>query len=97
MPGTSVPSLFEKDPAKLREAAGITQFLPSDINSYYHSFSGVLIQGGFKTSPGAGFVPYQASFPKQVLGVFMNGAVASAVSLNGFTASGPGYWFAIGI
>jgi hypothetical protein len=86
---------FDTNVKDLREAGGLTQFNPSDVNDWVHIFSGLIVQGGFKSSAGA--VTFSAKFPKQVLGVFMNGAVASAVTLNGFTASASGYWFAIGV
>jgi gamma-glutamyl-gamma-aminobutyrate hydrolase PuuD len=92
----SLTSYFDKDIDNIREAGGITQFVSTDVNSYYQNINGIIIQGGLRVG-GAGPVIYQASFPKQVLGVFMNGATASAITLDGFTASGNGFWFAIGV
>jgi hypothetical protein len=93
----NIPGYFDRSVQNLREAVGVTQFLQADVNSYLHIVGGIIIQGGYKIAGGAGAVPFQASFPKQVLGVFMNGATASAVTLNGFTASDSGFWFAIGV
>jgi hypothetical protein len=97
MAGTNnIVGYREKNIDRIREAGGVTQFNQADAQSWYHIINGLIIQGGLHAG-GPGAVVYQASFPKQVLGVFMNGATASAVTLNGFTASANGYWFAIGV
>ncbi len=80
---------------EVQESLGITQFSPSNVNSWYQVMGGLVIQGGLST--GAGAVAFPAPLEKQVLGVFMNGATASAISLTGFTASASGFWWAIGV
>ena len=79
----------------LQEALGTTQFSSSDVNSWYQIINGLIIQGGLST--GAGVVTFPAPLEKQVLGVFMNGATASGITLTGFTASASGFWWAIGV
>jgi gamma-glutamyl-gamma-aminobutyrate hydrolase PuuD len=92
---TNISGYFEKNIDKIRESIGIPQFIPADVNSYYMSINGIIIQGG-RNSVGA--ILFQNAFPKQVLGVFANGSTASAVTLEGFTLTGSGgYWFAIGV
>lgn len=60
--------------AELQEAAGVTRFLPSSTE-WYQTINGLLIQGGlFGPVAGntlTGNIPFNAGFPKQVLGIFL--------------------------
>lgn len=80
---------------ELAESLGRTQFSTVDVNLWYQIIGGLQIQGGL--AAGAGAILFQAPYEKQVLGIFTNGPVATAITLNGFTAGGAGHWFAIGI
>jgi hypothetical protein len=66
---------FENSTLKeLQELVGLTQFL-ADGMSFYHTVAGILIQGGI-VGPVAGnslsaALPFNAGFPKQVFGVFL--------------------------
>lgn len=84
-----------KDPAEVQETVGITQFSKTDQASWYQIIGGIIIQGGNASAAGA--ISFNAPYEKQVMGVFVNGGVASAITNIGFTTSVPGYWFAIGI
>lgn len=105
----SIPSFFTPRAAELLEAAGITQF-PSETN-WFHTISGLLIQGGFIDNAATGAtITFNASFPKQVLGVWLQSVDAaaatmyvSAVTVDNFVINYTGggtkdfYWFAIGV
>lgn len=94
---------------QLLDAAGVTQFT-SETN-FYHTLSGLLIQGGFVTTAATSTtVTFNAAFPKQVLNVILqpvnsspSNFYVSSVTLQEFTiAHGGGgshnyYWFAIGV
>lgn len=70
----SIVPFFGAERKDLQEAAGITQFLPSGTE-WYHSFEGLLIQGGLTASLAgnalSASIPFNVGFPKQVLGVFI--------------------------
>ena len=105
----SVPSFFTARAAELLEAAGITQF-PSETN-WFHTIYGLLIQGGFIDNAATGTtITLNASFPKQVLGIWVQsvganapGFYISAVTTDNFVINYTGggtkdfYWFAIGV
>jgi hypothetical protein len=83
------------DLGNLHESLGVTKFNPTDEASWFQIIGGLLIQGGNATAAGA--ITFPAPFEKQLLGVFVNGGTASAVSLSGFTTSAANYWWAIGV
>lgn len=94
---------------QLLETMGLTQFV-SETN-WYHTISGLLIQGGYITNAATGTViTFNVGFTKQVLGVFIvpvNAAATdnyvSGLTINTFAVnfSGAGtrsfYWFAVGV
>ena len=83
------------DVEELGDAIGVPRFNTSDSSIWSQTINGLTFQGGLAS--GAGAVSFEVPFPTQVLGVFMNGATASAISTTGFTASAGGYWMAVGL
>ena len=93
----------------LQDTIGITQF-PSGTN-WYQTIGGLLIQGGFLTvsSSAVTTVPFNAGYPTQVLGVWIqsvggshNNAHIDNVTLAQFELHNGGstrdyYWWAIGV
>ena len=75
------------------ESLGITRF--SGTSNWDQAIGGLIFQGG-KTA-GAGAISFHVPIPKQLLFVSLSGGSISGESLTGFTASGAGYWFAIGV
>lgn len=104
-----ISSFFTPRARDIFEAAGITQF-PSETN-WFHTISGLLLQGGFIDNAATGTtITLNASFTKQVLGIWVQpvGAAAagfyiSAVTVDNFVINYTGggtkdfYWFAIGV
>lgn len=96
---------------ELSEALGVTQFA-SDTN-WQQTIGGLLIQGGFVNDVGSGAtvaVPFNAGYPTQVLGVFVQALGTSVLgwSIDNVTTSGfdlvnaavatrDFYWWAIGV
>lgn len=96
-------------PEETADAIGITQF-PSETN-WYHTIGGLLIQGGLiEVLSGVTLtVDFNAAYPKQVLGVWLQPIGTSAlpwnvdaVTLDTFdivngAADQEYYWWAIGV
>lgn len=96
---------------ELNDSIGITQF-PSETN-WYQTIGGILIQGGTVLAVGSAAtvaVSFNAGYPTQVLGVFVQAKGASVlgwsvdtVTLSGFNlinaavANRDFYWWAIGV
>jgi hypothetical protein len=78
----------------LQEALGIAKFSTTDERLWSLVFNGFIIQGGFTV---AGVNQFHAPFPLQVLGVFINGGVATGISTTQFTSAVLGHWWAIGV
>jgi hypothetical protein len=100
----SIPALLRESPRDLQESLGITQF--SGENEWVHIMNGLIFQGGIVTRSGETdiVVPFNVSYPKQVLGIFINPAIFIITpTLTQFTVQVSAgtdvqfYWFAIGI
>jgi hypothetical protein len=110
MSNNSILGYAIQDLQRLQEAIGITQF-PSDTNMY-HTIGGLLFQAGRISADNATIVKFNAGFPKQCLGVWLqliqtvptsvNVSVADITSeefkINiSPTGAQDFYWFAIGV
>lgn len=105
----SLPPFTNASLKDLLEAIGITQFI-SETN-WYQVIGGLNIQGGFEETITTGdTITFNASFPKQVLGIFITAVGASSrqvaadtVTVDDFVlrhnggGTGDFYWFAIGV
>lgn len=113
MSWNSVPGYDVDNLRALQEAAGITQF--PDATGWYQLINGLLVQGGV-VAVGANtsiVVPFQIGMPQQILGIFVQAAIAgvgngygtvdpAGTTLQQFTLVNTGaakdyYWWAIGV
>jgi hypothetical protein len=110
----SVSSYTEDDLKHLQEAAGVTQF-DTTGNGWLQVINGLLIQGSIAAAPANGsvVVPFQQSYPLQILGIFVQPLIAgigngygtidpAGTNLNQFTLVNTGaaksyFWWAIGV
>lgn len=90
--GTGLVKYARPSPGETHEAIGITGF--SGDNRWDQRIGGLTIQGGKATAAGA--ISFDPPFRSQLLYVGLAGGTTSGESLIGFTASGAGYWFAVG-
>ena len=94
MPGwNSITGYTPDAPENSQEALGITRF--GSQNRWSQIVGGLIMQGGIV--PVDLKVKFFAPFNTQIFGVFINGGVATEITLEGCTASGGGHWFAIGV
>ena len=105
----SLPPFTNASLKDLLDSIGITQF-PSETN-WYQVIGGLIIQGGFIDNATTGdTITFNASFTKQVLGVFLIPIragviqyVVNTVTVDDFVVvhngggTGDFYWFAIGV
>jgi hypothetical protein len=91
----SIPGFSRASSPEMQDAMGITKFDTTDESLWAQIIGGLLIQGGLLSATGA--AEFHAPYEKQVLGVFINGGIATGVSLTGFTSDAASYWWAIGV
>lgn len=88
----SVPRFTDAPKNQLQDAQGITQF--PTVNSWNHTVSGLIFQGGKITA--AGEIKFSIPYRKQLL--YISAAQFSGESARGFsTTATSGYWLAIGV
>lgn len=106
----AIPPYLGATPGELQEALGVTRFV-SETN-WFQTVGGLLIQGGLESSVGSAAtvtVSFNAAFPKQCLGVFIQpigtsllGFSVDNVTLEDFDLVNAAvvrdfYWWAIGL